>query len=149
MWGRNFESPLLVVVVSNVLCIFKTKVLWVFECSAVTLLGQLVIVEGIVVLIRIVVVILNFWCVLVLIVLVLIITVQFVLVHELHADFLHLWLLLGEDCLYPCTLRHDEHLVIIGKFLLVQATWLLQTILRKGSGADVEVTLDDVLDALR
>ena len=94
--------------------------------------------------------ILNLWCILIVVIDVLdiVLTVQLVFIHEFHADLLNLWLLLSEDCFHPCTLWYNEYFIIIGKFLFVQATWLLQAVLRKGSGTDIKVALDDVLDAL-
>ena len=91
------------------------------------------------------------WLIVVLLVLTatkLVLTIQLILVGEFHTYFLYLWLLLGEDGLGPCTLRYLQYLESIIQLLLVETTRLMQAILRKGSGADVETTLDDVLDAL-
>lgn len=95
---------ILIIVISYVFCVIESQILWILEGSTVAFFGELVVIECIIVLIWIIVVILNLWCILILIVFV---TVQqvfvavHVFIHKLHADLLLLWLLLGKDSLYP------------------------------------------------
>ena len=95
--------------------------------------------------------VLNLWCIVVVLLIWVeqILAVHLVLIQESHANLLLLWLLLGEDSLYPCTLWHDEYLVVVSELLLVETTWFLQAVLWKGSGADVETAFNDILDTLR
>lgn len=96
----------LIVIVCHVFCIVESQVFWIFEGCAVAFLCELVVIKCIIVLIRIIVVVLNLWCIVVVLLIWVeqILAVHLVLIQESHANLLLLWLLLGEDSLYPCTL---------------------------------------------
>lgn len=121
---------ILIIVISYVFCVIESQVLWILEGSTVAFLGELVVIECIIVLIWIIVVILNLWCILIVFV-----TVQqvfvavHVFIHKLHADLLLLWLLLGKDSLYPGALWYYEYFVVISELLLIETTWFLEAIL--------------------
>lgn len=95
---------LVFVIVGNILCVIKTEVLRIFEGGAIAFFCQLVVIEGVIVLIWIVVVVFNLWCILILVLLAvsqLILAVELIVVIESHAYFLYHRFLLGKDSLGP------------------------------------------------
>ena len=115
----------LIIVVSNVLCL-KVEVIRIgFECCTVAFLGELVVIEAIVIIVLLLVLIVILRQVLVVI---LVFVVKLVL-SEFHSWLLSLWFLFCKDSLYPCALGYFQNLETIVDLLLVETTWLVKPVL--------------------